>query len=365
MSKKILYISSSHPVLEENDLSIFNDLNVEWFSTGIYLDPQKPDPICKRKILPNIVDLDLKQKFLAINQFRDCNKHLNPTSKIFINEDIASKFDLVIVNNFLYYLLDNWPVLKGKNVFFRTYYYSNPQQERILTQLQSEGLKIIRMFPQEQKIPGACTPNYIIPNHIDGEEFKGWVGDDPSVLTFQNDMATRMNHRDEYGNVVFNTYHVYYSIVQQTNHLINYKLHGYNNNIPFDKGVVSFEKQKELYKSCRAYFSLGSKPGPYTYTFLEAMSTGTPTINFGNALGDYSNHPWYSGSYNVHNIIENGVNGFISDNPQELYSYMKLLLSDLDLAKKISAKGRETILNLYGRDKALINWKDFFDRELK
>jgi glycosyltransferase involved in cell wall biosynthesis len=364
MAKKILYISSSHPVLEENDLSIFNDLNLEWFSTGIYLDPQNPDPICKRKTLNNTVDPDLKQKFLAINPLRDCNKHLNPSSKIFINEEIASKFDLIIINNFLYYLIDNWQVLKGKNVFFRTYYYSNPQQERILTQLQKEGLKIIRMFPQEQNIPEACIPNYIIPNHIDGEEFKGWEGTDPSVLTFQNDMATRMNHRDEYGNVVFNTYHIYYKIVQQTSQVVTYKLHGYNNNVPFDRGVVDHQTQKDLYKQCKVYFSLGSKPGPYTYTFLEAMATGIPTINFGKALGDYSNHPWYGGSYNVHNIIQNGVNGIISDNPQELYDSIKMLLADPVLSKQISSKGRETILNLYGRDKALINWNNFFNKEL-
>jgi len=325
------------------------------------MDPQNPDPFHKRRAIAKIADHNLIQEFKSTNPTQDCNRHLRPHFPIRLTEDFVDKFDCVIVNNFFYLLTDNWNVLKNrKNVFFRTYYYTSPQQEHQMGLMRQEGLKVIRMFEEELTLKGGCPTDFLIPNHIDPNEYDNWVGNDLSILTFQNDFATRITHRDEYGTQVFKAYAEYINFIK-ANPDLKYKLHGYNNNVPgFDRGTVSWEEQKELYKDSRIYFSLGSFPAPYTYNFLEAMCVGTPTLNFGPKLGDYD-HPWFSNSYRVHKIIENEVDGFYSDDINVLASYARELLNNETLAKQVSVKAREKIIKLFSIDNAVVNWKAFFD----
>lgn len=365
MTKKILYVSSCHEVLEHQELDLFTDLGVQWFSTGIYLNPTSPHSIAKRPSINYSPDQNLIEEFIKDNPNHECDRHLKPRVNIKLTKSFIDKFDLIILNNFSYYLTDNFEVLKThKNVFIRTYYYSTPEEESLFLQCKNLfGLKTIRMFSGESQIPNFAGCDFLIPNFVNGNDFNNWNGSLKQVLTFQHDMQTRMNHIDNFGNLVFGMYHVYWNLLKN-NKDITFKLYGYNNQMPIESYVVDFETQKQLYKDSRVCFSLGSSPGPYTFSFLEAMSTGTPTINFGKRLGDYNNHPWYKNSYIVPDLIENGVDGFYSDNPKELISFIKELLNNDSLASNISSNARKKILNLFGRDIAKTNWISFFKANL-
>ena len=61
-------------------------------------------------------------------------------------------------------------------------------------------------------------------------------------------------------------------------------------------------------------------------------------------------------------IIENGVNGFISNDESELSSYCKQLLSDPDLAKKMGMAARETIKEKFSQERFVNEWNTIFDK---
>jgi hypothetical protein len=318
----------------------------------------------KRKPIDKEPEPDLIAEFKKANPNMIYDKHLHPNAKVFVTKKFVDKFDLVLVDKFFYYLEDNWQALKDSNVFWRTFYYSSEQDEFKASILRGQGLKVIRMYENEVSIPGNCKSDYVLPNYVDGEVYKGWTGHELQSLTFQNDFFARY-HANLPGTrtPLFEGYHLYTKLIAQHPEL-NWIFHGYNNRCNFCKGVVDWETQKQLYKDSRVYFSLGSKPGPFTYSFLEAAATGTPTINFGMGLGDCYESPRTRNSYILPNILENGVDGFFSDNPQELVDYVKELYNNEELAKSVSKAGREKVLRLFGKEAARQKWAEFFKNEL-
>ena len=93
------------------------------------------------------------------------------------------------------------------------------------------------------------------------------------------------------------------------------------------------------------------------------MSTGTPTINFGYGLGDYD-HPHFKNSYIVPQIVEHGVDGFISDDAGEISSIIRELLLNTKLARYISRNARKKILSRFGKHLAVEQWATFFRSEV-
>tara|TARA_Y100000004_G_scaffold129626_1_gene146150 strand:- start:266 stop:481 length:216 start_codon:yes stop_codon:yes gene_type:complete len=60
-------------------------------------------------------------------------------------------------------------------------------------------------------------------------------------------------------------------------------------------------------------------------------------------------------------IIENGVNGYISNNEEDLKNYTKELLEDPSLAAKIGEAARQTVLEKFSQQKFIDNWNEVFD----
>ena len=63
----------------------------------------------------------------------------------------------------------------------------------------------------------------------------------------------------------------------------------------------------------------------------------------------------------IPDIIENGVNGFISNDEDELRGYIETLLKDEDLRSKLGAAARQTILDDFSEEKFINNWNETFD----
>jgi glycosyltransferase involved in cell wall biosynthesis len=59
-------------------------------------------------------------------------------------------------------------------------------------------------------------------------------------------------------------------------------------------------------------------------------------------------------------IIENGKNGLISNDPQELRGFLELLLKDEDLAKELGENARKTIVERYNLETFVDNWNKLF-----
>jgi glycosyltransferase involved in cell wall biosynthesis len=82
---------------------------------------------------------------------------------------------------------------------------------------------------------------------------------------------------------------------------------------------------------------------------MEAMACGCAIVTTGTCM--------------LPEIIQNGVNGFISNDEKELRGYLEMLLSDEKLATELGNNARKTILERYSLQQFVDSWNKIF-REL-
>lgn len=85
---------------------------------------------------------------------------------------------------------------------------------------------------------------------------------------------------------------------------------------------------------------------PIPTSLLEAMSCGCAVVSTATCA--------------IPEIIEHGINGFISNDECELRGYCELLLKDQDLARKLGQNARKTILEKCSQDRFLKEWQNVF-----
>src|SRR5690606_7773623 len=99
-------------------------------------------------------------------------------------------------------------------------------------------------------------------------------------------------------------------------------------------GELSFSDLLKVLRDNRVYVYGGTFPAQYTLSFIEAMMTGIPIVAIGrNIVIEKFPHFDY---YEVPEIIKNGSNGFIGESITDMRDYVKMLLEDHELAKRIS-----------------------------
>ena len=81
--------------------------------------------------------------------------------------------------------------------------------------------------------------------------------------------------------------------------------------------------------------------------------TGIPVVAIGSSLARFH--------LEVPFLIDNGVNGFTSNNLLDLREYISTLLEDHNLTKRISVEGRKKAIELFDKDKIRKQWKAFFE----
>ena len=62
----------------------------------------------------------------------------------------------------------------------------------------------------------------------------------------------------------------------------------------------------------------------------------------------------------IPDIIENGKNGYISNDPKELRSFVDKLLADKELAIEMGKNARQTIINKFSLPNFVNNWNQIF-----
>jgi len=355
---KILYVSSWHSVLEYSDLEIFNTLDIDWFSTGCFLDPNNPRyypgyEFKKNPLIASEKQLDFINSMLPF--YVD-----NPQgyrSSVTLSKNFVNKFDIIIINNRepnLDYVLNLNP--RGK-VIYRTYDYHSPRVETKIEDLKNDGrLEILRLFDWEDDIEWSSKSNHCILSHVDENIYKEWSGEENQILTFCSNFDGKTRHRDPlYGIFPYRMANTTYkSIVENYNH----RLHGHSNRS--GHGPVDFNTQLELYKKSRIYFNLSCPPAWHNYGLMEAMMTGCPTISFDEVLGGF-NHPHYSNAFRLKTIIPNSNYGLVSDYTHEIVDYIEKLRSDHSFAKEVSENSRKQALKHFSKARAIKDWKNFVD----
>lgn len=331
---KILYLSC-HSILEFDELKIFEELGYDYFSLGSYIIPTKPvDNI--RPALKKEVDPEL----LAIAPDRDD-----------IPKSFFDKFDTIIIMHVPEWIEKNWEKMKHKRVIWRTIGQSTSSVEERLRKYRNEGLQVVRYSPREEFIAGNIGMDAMIRFYKDEYEFDNYNGSNNMVITF----SQNIKHRAEYC-----AYDAVMRVMQDFGDKA--KIYGRDNeNLgSLFGGFLTYDQMRQTYRDNRVYLYGGTQPASYTLNFMEALMTGIPIVALG---AKYANSLRLAGdTYEVPDIIKNGVNGFCSDNIEELQDYIRLLMSSHDLSRRIGFEGRKTAISLFGKEKVKGLWKKFLEQ---
>lgn len=341
---RILYLSC-HEVLEYNELILFHELGYDIFSPGAYVEPQNRGDQNMRPGIPGLVyNQDVVQQYHRIGaQFpgEDGKRHLT--------KEFVDNFDAVIVMHIPDWIEVNWDAIKHKRVIWRTIGQSVASVEQKMAPYKNQGLQIVRYSPREVHIPHFAGMDALIRFYKDQNIYQGWTGELAQVITFSQSMEQRGTHCN-------------YALFEQVTRPFCRKLFGPENNQPgFGMGKISWQDQIRELQKARVYFYTGTHPASYTLNFIESWMCGTPVVAIGPGHGNaevWRNHNLYE----IQDLIQNGVNGFVSDDPALLAGYVQQLLSDEGLARRISAVGRAEAIRHFNKDMIKASWKAFMER---
>lgn len=261
--------------------------------------------------------------------------------------EFVKQFDTIIVMHVPEWIERNWEVLKGKRVIWRTIGQSTPAIEQRMGQYKAFGMEIVRYSTREANITPTAGCDKIIRFYKDEREFGGWIGAGNEVITFAQDMK----HRAEHCN-----YDTFTQIVQG----FNAHVYGPKNEKSGDLngGFMTYPQMQQKMRDARVYIYTGTQPASYTLNFIEALMTGVPMVAIGPKLANSLN---VTGGdvYEIPDIIKNGVNGYYSDDINELRARVQGLLDDWRLARRIGEMGRIKAIELFGKSVIQDNWRRF------
>jgi len=331
---RILYLSC-HSILEYDELSILERLGIEYFSLGSYIQPQSPvDPI--RPPLTRRVDQDL------LRQAPD---------RLAIPKSFIDNFDTIIVMHVPEWIEVNWENMKHKRVIWRTIGQSTPAIELRMQRFVQEGMQIVRYSPRESNLANYAGESKVIRFTKDPAEFNGYTGTSSKAIC----ISQNMKHRGEFCN---------YATFEKIAQGLDVKLYGTSNESSGDLsgGFLTYEAMKDLIRTSRAFIYTGTQPACYTLSFIEAMMTGIPVVAIGPKLANSLN---ISGDmYEIADMIENGYNGYISDDVQYLRERIQTLAVNPTLAKTIGERGRQKAISLFGIEPITEQWRQFLTQNV-
>lgn len=139
-------------------------------------------------------------------------------------------------------------------------------------------------------------------------------------------------------------------LYQQVSQQVPVDLYGFNSEKFGGLGPLSNDKLKIEFAKHRAYFN-STSASSVPMAMLEAMSVGTPVVT--------------ASTTELPDIIKNGVNGFISNDPSFLIEKLKLLINDKKLAEKLGQQAKKTIEIKFSMRKFIQEWNNLLYRIVK
>ena len=338
----ILYLSV-HDILEYNELQVLKGLGCNVKSLGFLTDPLNPT---STNIGP-VPFLDIDQDF--INKAKSFLPPDPRTPYRITDPSILKDIDLVIVCHSLEHLSLNADLFKGKKVIRRTVSQGNSVYEQSFKPFIDGGLKVVRFSSRENKIPNFQGFDWVIRPCVSALKYSAdtWTGEHQRLLTVKSS-ALKL--------ALATQFYLYKELTWNGSLLPDTFVGNNNEDVPGCIGKVSDEQLKFLMANHRVGFCLPSRPGSITYTMIEYMMSGLPIAAFGPILGN-SSHPIEGPTYEIHELISNGVDGYCSDNIRDLRNYIFELFNNKALAKNIGLAGRKTAEKLFSYETASEGWK--------
>jgi hypothetical protein len=337
---KLLYLSC-HQVLEFDEIALFHELGIEVFSAGDYLRPgQTNGPL--RPSLPQLpTNFDDLAAFNALTK-PGCDPRDSLT------RNFVDRFDAVLVMHVPRWIVHNWEAMRHKPVIWRTIGHSWPEIEFTMQSYRGDGLNIVRYSPAERRLPNYAGEDALIRFYKDPVEWGGWTGERPVFVCFSGAMPQRAEHCN-------------FPAFRKVSDSLPCELFGIGNEAAgaVCRGCLTYDEMRAVLRSSRACFYTGTFPACYTLGFIEAWMTGIPVVAIGPRIYASPNAA-VSDWYEIPQLIEHEINGFVSDDYNELRSCLKCLLAHWDYAREVSQAGRASAISHF--DKAIVRdqWGRFF-----
>jgi hypothetical protein len=335
-----LLLLLAHAVEEYDQVKLLSDLGYDVFSLGGYVDPAHPhDP--KRPALPQApCHADLKALVDALGTDNNLE-----TARRRIPEPLLEWADTIIVHHCeRTWLGGQWARLRrflreGGRVIWRTVGQSATVNEEAMAPLRAEGLEIVRYSPKERNIPGFAGEDALIRFYKDPQEWSGWTGEHERVIN----ISAHLYQRGEATNWRF---------WEEATAGLPRLCAGPGSEDMGGPGELSLEELKGELRRARAYLYTGTQPASYTLGLIEALMTGTPVVSIGPEWSTW--FPYGPDLFEGHELAELSAN-----DPQIARSHLQDLLSEADLAAKLSRRQRERSISTFGRERIAAQWKEY------
>jgi hypothetical protein len=346
-SPKVLYISC-HSILEYDELRMFRDLGIPFFSMGAYLKPESPSSTARPSLLnckgvPESISAYHEMRYIDAQKNAPKPLHGKPYTAQFLDY-----FDVIVVMHNPELIIQNWDVFRGRNVIWRTIGQSVPRVEAMLAGCRKEGLKVIRYSPMERNIDGFIGEDALIRFGKYKEDFKPWIGDIRQVIT----IGQSMKKRDWFCN---------YETFKLATLGFPTKIYGRDNDEeePEVRGgeLKTYEDLVDVLSHNQVYFYTGTKPASYTLNFIEAAMAGIPIVSIGPRLAIFEHGDYFE----VSRLMEVHGCGQWWDDVYDIRYGIQTLLNDKALREDVSVRLHNLALNLFDAEPVKQQWQQFFE----
>lgn len=218
------------------------------------------------------------------------------------------------------------PYVKDMPRIFKFHLKNPGTKDSVKTLLQEVGNYPLVFSAESQKEWYGNLPNsWVITGGKDPELYKGWIGDWEKVLWVCERISVPGTVRwEERGGRLWTE--------------VSKDLPALRLGLDIDRAtpLEPFENIILALRHCRVFFEAAENT-LLTDGLMEAMMTGMPIVAYPNNEMD--------------RVVNHGVNGFKSTNPEELKEYCLTLLKDEDLARKMGAEARKTAIETWNPKK--------------
>lgn len=211
-------------------------------------------------------------------------------------------------------------------------YGANHKQIKLIKQRTSENHVYITNFSRDA---WGDHDKVVIPHGIDQSIFSPKTQSEYLV-----DFGTGVSVVNQFANRdVFCGWNIWKEITQY----IPVRLFGENPGI--SKSINNAHELATNLKQCR-FFLNTSQWSPVPLSLLEAMACGLPIVT--------------TAKQEIPNIIKNGHNGLMSDDPKELIDHCKTLIEDPGYARYLGDNAAKTIKEKFSLESFVNNWNNVF-----
>ena len=331
-----IFYYSVHEILEHDEVSLFRKMGHHVFSFS-----DAPELNGSNRLFRPAEKLSPTEQHLHSIYTSLGGKYGTSTSS---NETLPStfikSFSAAVVMNDITFIQRFWNELRNSQTIWRTIGQGVGLFDSYVQAQRNDGLRVVRYSPKEAAFVGSIGSDAIIRFGKDPRFYAGWNGLEKQVLTFSNGFAERYpSEARDFTAITANVR----TIVGGND----------NESFPYSIGLISHDKQAELYRSSRVYLYASGPIIPYTLNFMEAWLTGTPMVV-------YAPLDRRGAFYEVDELVTHGIDGFVCRDIESAQAAIKILIEDDALALRISKAGRQRALQLFSNDLIEQQWIEFF-----